>query len=579
MQEEYIPELNEPATSVGFDLSIAPEFDTLTIFTSKNISFNFNTDGLGIHSVGFSIPGDSWSFEEGHGTFTVRPENLVAGYHDLTATIRTHSGTGSMADNMNAEHLVTQKKWRVLVDGRQGPEITPTKSITPEGYLKFTWPKCDQYNFSAYGLVGRIGDKVLAEMIEDPDVTYYIDSNYVTGIIDFEVQCHTVTYAFPTLGDSYDEIQYASQMYIEELGMDSLRISWDKSDYNAKYKLSWESTEMIFDSREDTVVVIPRTFFAKGIEYKLITASANSEDWPLEENEYTAVSSSNMLGSRISYDEAEYAYNFIDKIVYTNDGRNVKFYDPATGTIDIKGTIYNIIFGGMFSCPTNSTELSIFVHDDLFVLEGFNSANYETFEIPGSWAYSMEHFLMTDADIIAFTTGEKYKLLDISKQQTIDSITIDDYPTENEYACFATSQDAKRTCVVTQNGLKLFNIEATGIIEYYTDSRSYRSAYFDPFNPDKLFLTLNDHSNIEIRNPSDFSLIGTIALPSNAVIQNIDPESGYLLLTDYNELFIVDVLNGEIVFRINCIDPKPKLYANTLFSQNGFYLDITEKLQ
>lgn len=91
LQEEYIPELNEPATSVGFDLSIAPEFDTLTIFTSKNISFNFNTDGLGIHSVGFSIPGDSWSFEEGHGTFTVRPENLVAGYHDLTATIRTHS--------------------------------------------------------------------------------------------------------------------------------------------------------------------------------------------------------------------------------------------------------------------------------------------------------------------------------------------------------------------------------------------------------------------------------------------------------------------------------------------------------
>lgn len=579
LHEENICELLESSNNENFNLALLPEHDTLIIFDNQNITFNFETDNLGILKVVFTLQDKSWQFDTESGIFEIIPGILDAGYCYLNVEIYTHSGTGSIADNMNIEPLITNKKWFVLIDGREPPEITPTKEITPEGFVKFTWPKCDQYNFVSYELEGRIGDNMISEVINDPDLTYYTDSNFVTGMIRFKVGCNT--YSDFTDGFQYSEDQYASELYMYEIGIDSIRFYWEKSEYNAKYKLSWNSTELIFDSREDTFCTVPNPGFAMTTKYRLTTGLASSEIWPTDENDYTIDQFSYFLGYLASYsEEAEYTYNSLDKVVYTNSNYNVSYYNVNTGLFDKKAYIADIIFGGLLSCPTNSTKLSVFVNGYIYMFEGVALPNYYYFKVEDyNWMYPLDYFFMTNDNSIAYAANGKYKLIDIATQQVVDSLTITDYPAENKSACFATSQDAKRVCIVSQNGLKIYNITDAGIVEYYSDSRSYRSAYFDPFDPDKLMLTLFDHTNIEIRNASDFSLIKTIELPSDAIIQNIDPESGYLLLNDYEQLFVVDTETGEIVFKINCNDPKPKLYANILFSQSGYYLDITEKLQ
>jgi hypothetical protein len=62
------------------------------------------------------------------------------------------------------------------------------------------------------------------------------------------------------------------------------------------------------------------------------------------------------------------------------------------------------------------------------------------------------------------------------------------------------------------------------------------------------------------------------------VLRNIDPESGYLLLTDYTHLYVMDINTWQIVLKVPSTDSMPKLYNKRLFSHSGYVFDITPYL-
>ncbi len=574
-------DLKKPSDLHQFDLNLVAQDDTIRIFTRTEFTCNFNTYGLEVRKGEFSLQGTSWGVYSEKAKFTVSPENFYPGYDTLTLVLITSSGSGSLADILEAEGYKVVRKWLVLVDGRPAPIITATKSITPEGFLRISWPKCEQYNFQYYSFRGwpEMGTGSISKTITDPGQNYYIDSCFAGGKSDYRVDSKVY-------GDNM--FSYGNQLYLDEpypllsfieLGVDSLRVAWNKSPYSVTYKLMRNDLgqdSIIFQSHTDTSYTMANPGFGQRAQFKLSTSSRYES--PNSKN-YTLYDYKNyVLGKGIAGNWPDYAYNRFDKVLYTSTYDDMECFDIETLSLQKSKYLKNLIYQSVYSCPTNSAKVAAITADSIYVFADKSLQNPA--KIPyDCWGYSIEHFYLTDNDLIAIEKPNKYELIRISDKQLMATINLSDYPTSGRSACISTSRKGEYACMATPNGINLFKIENGSVSTLYTDTRVYRSALFNVNTDGQLLLTFYENNTLEVRNASDFSLVRTITLPTNAeVLRNIDPESGYLLLTDFEYMYVLDLSNSKILFKVRSTDFKPKLYGNKLFSGNGYYLDIYKYL-
>lgn len=572
-KENYI-ELTPPPDTRVIDLNVFAENDTIKIFTNTELNYSINTNELDILQASFKLHNETWDIYSSTGSLSIDPLDFPVGLSTLTLLVYTNSGSGSIADNLDSEGYYFEKKWLIVLDGREAPELTPVKSITEDGILKITWEKCEQYNFKQYEISGSINSKSIRDTITNADLNSYIDSNFVAGSILFRVSCRT--YSDHTWGNSIDLDEEPPQLYFENITLDSLRIYWDKSDYKAKYKLDWDTNYVFFEHPEDTSYTIAQPGFAERTYVKLYSTSYYSDVWPsspsLYDYEYY------ILGNNVAGNWPSYGYNHIEDVFYTNTYDEMFCFDINTDEIVNSVEIDGLSYEGQYSCPTNSTKVAALSNYSIYIYENKQLQDPIVIDYYVGGAYSVDHFLLSDNDFVSYASNGKYKMIDTDTKEIVATIDIDDYPYYSKWAKISTSQDARYACTSTNNGIKLYNIENSIVNEIHSDSRSYRSAYFNSLNVNQLFLTLNDNSSLEIRDPSNFNLIESIDLPTLTVIENIDPETGYMLLTSYKELFLLDLNTKDIIFKIKCTDFIPKFYNNKLFSHSGYVLDISEYL-
>ncbi len=445
--------------------------------------------------------------------------------------------------------------------------------------MKFEWPTCNQYNFESYEIEASQLFRSIRKTIRDADSNIYIDSLYVGGDYSFRVSCRVTDNH--TRGEYVTLKESPPEMNIQELGYDSLKITWNKSPYNAMYRLVGENYyPRYFDSAEDTFCILPQAGLGNYNRFSLCAKSQYDEDWP--DLSYACHNSTHLeyyLGTRIiGINSPEFAYNSIEKVFYSNSYSEMHCYDINTYSIFNTIGLNNLGSQGLFSCPTNSSKVATISKDNIYVFDNQNLLNPIVIDYNISGAYTIDHFLLSNNNKVAFATDGIYRLLDVETKQTIVSIDITDYPYYSKWACISTSQNAKYMCVATRNGIKINNIENGEISEVFFDGRSYKSVYFNPLNPDQLFITLADNPILEIRNSSSFELLDEIVLPSEMVIRNIDPETNNLLLTDYKKLFIVDIETQNILLQVPCYEYKSWLYKNNLFTNSGYVLNVSKDL-
>jgi hypothetical protein len=569
LDKESFTEVTPPSGTRDFDINLIPENDTINIFSPTEIVYNLNTFELEIHYAEFILESDTFKIFNNTGSIYVDPLDYIPGYHTLSLKLYTNSGSGSVADQMGFEGYYVEKNWVVTTDYREAPELTPVISTTDDGVLKFSWPKCEQYNFIAYNLHATLEERYINISITDPDKTYYIDSLFVGGDISVCVTCYVENYYSQC--ESVQQFIETPKLYFEELGLDSLRIYWDMSEYNAKYRLSWGNTNKeYFNNRADTSYTIEQPGLGEYTTFQLCVVSQYTDTWP-ETYCYVYDTKHYYLGQMICTMWPEFGYNQMEKVFYDNNYSNFECRD---NTLSLINSIHidDLQYEALISCPTNSTKVSTVSQDHFYIYENkqFGSPNIIDLENNG-----LNHFLLTDNDIIAYSYSGKYIQKDVNTHNNITDIDIPDYPIYSKWACITTSRNGDYACVVTRNGIRLFHIVGGTVNEVFNDTRSYRSAYFNPNNPSQLLLTLNDDNNLEIRNPVDFSLTELIETPTLQVIENIDPETGYILLTDYDKIYILDPSTHEIKFDLICHSWKTRFYNGVLFCVDGYALDIS----
>ena len=570
LTETNYVEIEQPTTNAVLNLDLFSDSETINVFEKTLFTFDFSSDEFKFANGTLTLNEHSWNFAYPNGRFTIDPDKTGPLMDTLTLIITKPTGTGSIADIAGAEHYIFKKQWIIKIDDRFAPQVSLTKGITDEGFLKLTWPKCSQYNFEQYQLyISKFGvNKNI--FLKNPNDTVYIDTSYVGGIASYNLSTHVHTYHHVTLGKTLGLNEPFPQMNFKAELFDKLTISWNKSKYKSHCILSMSGHEDVILDNLDTSYTIEHPGFGQIARFYLYTVPYYTNS--THTNVYDTYDYP--LGERIAINSNDVEYNKTDKVLYTNTYNSFDCYDITTLTKQTSTSL-----SGYYSCPTNSSKVAALTSDAIYIYNDKNLLNPSKIEYN---SYNIKHFSFTDNDLIAIVVSDKYELIDINSKEIVTTIDIEDSPVYSSWSCFSTSKDGKYACFVTLNGLKLYNIENGQANLIYSDNKAYRSAYFDIENPNQLILSLYYESGIEVRNVSDFSLLKSIELQNNSIIHSMDPETNYLLVSyNWNYLYVIDITSSEVLLklRVSNIVSRINLFDSKLFSaSSGYYLDISEAL-
>lgn len=572
LDQEYFKNVEKPGETHQLELSLTNEADTIEILDRTELSFNFNTFGLRQLKGVITLNGSEKTLSSSEETFYINPGNYTAGFYTLKATFYTGSGSGSIADNIGAEGYAIEKTWVLLIDGRTAPTITPTKSISEDGFLQLTWPKCNQYNFISYEI--KKNSRVV-RVITDQNCTSFKDSTFVGGHARYSIDVKVVTQNKSSYGNEIYIDEKFPRIHSERIDLDKLRVYWDKSAYRCKYKLIYgkdgAGSTLFFYETSDTSCVVPVPPLGNQHYFYIYTTPIHL-DFTFENSEFDYTTYIN--GTFFSRNLAEVGYNNLENIFYSNSEDVIYCYDIKTKSIKRE---FNLVeWTTRYSCATNSNKFAVLTNSSFYFF------NDETLQNPIKYTLpvvgNINHFILTDNDYVAISTPSDYAQYSIQEGKVVARLTFTNNPTFNTYPRITTSQDANYVCVSSNQGLNLYKKTNNTFEEIYSDTRKYNSAYFNPLNPAELLLSFANNNSIEIRNIPDFSIKHSYTFSANYSIENIDTESGYLLLNNYSKVLIVDIQTGEIKLSENSATQNCKLFGNVIFSKSGYYLDVSNYL-
>ncbi|SHG79190.1 hypothetical protein SAMN04488109_1857 [Chryseolinea serpens] len=187
-KSEYINPI-EPASLENFDISLndIPNGDTIELFGSGTFSYTATTGKGVIDRVRITM-GDQYVTESNTATGTFSLANyLRTGVWELKIDVITSSGSGSLAEKLQAEQVEVWRKWIVKIDVAPPPQ--PDLRLSEEnGYQVLRWDAYQKKNFVRYQLrVTSAGDPERIIYFDDPAVTSWVDSSYM-GVSDIQYE-------------------------------------------------------------------------------------------------------------------------------------------------------------------------------------------------------------------------------------------------------------------------------------------------------------------------------------------------------------------------------------------------------
>ncbi len=174
-------------TSIEIDLDMAE--DTIALPQQAKFLFTVDTKGKQLKGVAVIFRGSevsnnitSTSNSVVSGEFYLNPTDHQTGFHQLSITAITNSGSGSIADLSGAENFSFEKIWHIEID-LDAPSEVSIGSITPSnGSLQISWGNYSRINFRRYTVETEIqGQFRTVAVIDDIDQNITFDSSYVGG--------------------------------------------------------------------------------------------------------------------------------------------------------------------------------------------------------------------------------------------------------------------------------------------------------------------------------------------------------------------------------------------------------------
>ncbi len=532
--------------------------DTIYLYTSKPVQFQFNSSKQEIIAVEFVL--DNKSIEtvySDNGWFYLYGGELTDGLHTLSLQIYTATGTGSIAEQLGAEAFVFSREWTLVID--KNHKIS-TKTEIVDGYLKVSWEKYRANDFKEY-VVNRTvgwGSSVEVRRLRSNE---FVDSAYVG-----EGGKYTIW-----INDLYNEQTYWCELELKKdfpvlaakaVENNLYQLYWHKSKYYGaigKYEASGTlNYATTFDktsfSPNDTVFESVRANFSDRAEFTMSLVPAKPNSLYQSEYEYAFKNYSTIRVGNYITNAALYSCEMLqigkDGFSFRVDGDSLMRYSFDQKKV-IQKLGYPLIGCGASnfrraSVSSSGKSLTAYVgcSDDVLMVDSENLYNYKVHDLrPYSGQMYVPEVPISDVGLaIVNSTDRVLYLYDFNTGTAVQYTPEDDY----------TSAFGEK---ISPDGRYLFLRDHTFKLVKYENGQftnigtypdfSWPSYYeFDPSNPKQVVEWNQD--NFCVRSIENFSVIRQYTL-SDEYISNIDYSRGEILTRKAGHFYIRSFLTGEII--------------------------------
>jgi hypothetical protein len=575
---ENFVELTPPEKNISVEITLNDFKPSDTIYIYQNTTFTINiksskdllkAEALWNGKVFANILNNELSFH-------VDPEQETEGVHKLTVNATFTTGTGSLAELMGLEGYTGDMSWNIRVIPNLEKHLELGYRINKDGFLEVFWKNILPESLIEKYTVQSGSTHKANITISDPKQRSFVDSGYVCGSVYYDV----TTY----LKDGYSLMQRlfinkpTPGVHFENLGLDKLRIYWDKPFAKGRFNLECDNKK-IASGITDTTITITQ-IYGKNRQISLEIMP----QIPEYDNSYNKYNTSNLFCQGLSLNLPNwdlYAYNTTDNIIYTSKHNSLVAFD-ASSMREINAVSILIVSGGfafggrIASAPHNST-VAVMTGEETWIFTDSRFINpIKIAPLSGnintrlSALTSNDRFFVVQGgsnicNIFNTLTGGKIFEFPFTFKTIYD---INDYVTVSENGQFL--------CASSENGMEVFEIKGTTTHLLYTDTRNYKGAMFVPSQPDKLLLRVD--SDIEIRQIPGFNLLQTLDVSvHDAWLCNIDPVSMNLLYYQNDSLKVCKINNlTETIFKIRSDENLCKMFNNKIFTicNGGICFDI-----
>ncbi len=549
--EVYYRDVNKDVAVPDLTVDLNLKSDTIYVYNTSYIKLSLKLTNKTLYAVKFYL--NNMEVER-----IERPDiNTYAFYVDMSqrhlvkarVEIYTSTGTGSIADRLNAESFVYKSKEWVLIYNPEKPVIN---AEAVNGRLKLSWTP----------IKSSVRAKYYISASHFKDSTYnnwYIDSNYVGGydyvFVNFDDERISGYGISKEINFSFPEVNINNR--------DSFFISWEKSKfYNniSGYQLRIDTT-IINLGPSDT------TFTYKS---GLLGLSTSVYLYLLLKNYYQ----DNSATYYSDYKSEFYPSSFLQTYAFFSDS-----YFPLTGTTFYYhwSNLYNVKHIYQFSLDTktivNSRALSFIDFsvspNNKYILCDDYSDNILLFNpnglgvlksIPKSKIIGTSPVFDLNVSDIGTSVFYRYSAKSMIVYDIVNDAFIDSIPVPGSVRNYKISADGNY--VFEQRYNALYSIENGSHTKIWGDESNenqYKYFEFSPKDPGQI--ALYDGALFYIKNCSDFSTVSSFAL-NNTIMVNVDFDRNKILTYKDYVFYVYSLSDGSLVYTI----PAQNVYNWHLFN-------------
>lgn len=525
----------------------------------------------------FRINGQEWVFfTDKEMLYLDRAIFDKSGDYQLTCEAIYAVNYGSIAGQLGGEQYVCELSWTIRLTDFEIPDNSLRYEINEAGQLVLRWgkPKINELRFTSY-LVHTNGRAVT---IEDINQTSYTVEGFFGQVLHCQVMVMMKNHDSSLLGYIVTE-EVKPTLTIEE--REGRRyICWDNR--YERWVTIHKNYTLLYENYTGQEIDITGEQFGRWEDFYNFDFHAPEEKDYYEESIYMNLSVPMHSGKRIETDGywLQVAYSAKNNRIYSKHFAEelVSWQLPELekkASSYLSGSGYDY----MFSNPSHTDQIALYsgVTHSILIYDGdVELKQVISLDIDDQIRFP---FVLTDDNkVVTFhSDGQHGMVYDIERGLLVKKFDIfanTGWHTANlspDYRFLVYSEGASQ-------GLHVINYRDFEIEKQMTFPTGFSSWCVHPTQHHRLFVA--DNGKIMEYNLEDLNMVNSF-MTDGLTVANIDPKTGYMLLTNSQYAVIMNPDSGEELYRIAVVEDIGSIqyYGNTLISEYGFVLNLDDKIK
>ena len=548
--------------------------DYIYVCGATRVNFGFASSDQPITAVVVDCLGKTSNIENSSGYFDVDPAGYPDGDYKVKMDVYTHSGTGSLADKVDAEGYLFTREWTLKIERPSSIILKFLPPVVENGFLKIQWMNFNRTYFKYYKILVKDSELnySFTKIINDANTTSFIDSSFVGGQAEITLsvglnQCDGSSSEYIS-----DKLNYSYPVFISfNEKADSTTVNWTNIPFKHTIYLSSNSTRTYLGNVKSYTMRSPG--LGNEIRYEI---SVKPTVKLMFDNQMYNIYSNYTLGTKTAMNCNKIVYVPELNSYFLKGPGSLGKYDGSTLSkllsYDYYYDYYDNVTVGL--SPDKSTVFTTVNHDIMkfktSTLVNIGKKKFASGLYDSKYFYGMN--ILNDS-MMYISYGSSVSLYN-NNTGTIISTCTNPYAEGAPYN-ISVSKDKQYLAICGSTWFKIYrNPDDLHLELVYQTSGYFVECIFDPVNTNNLLVVTLDKTSV-VHCP-DMGLLYTIPSTVKGYAVNFDPVTNYLLFVSSvsKTVTVYDYEHDLVKFRCMHHDSFPAFYLanNTIYHNSGYCL-------